>query len=186
MTSHTREKLTVRWAADGAADSFDTDRRPRRKTSLCNAITLLLVITLAFSVLFIAKPLFLGHDKTPTRAPTTIEALKVTKPRQAETTIGPFPLAEYFQVYQPVLAPSGAVDNTLTSDGNVETTTLVESSTSESCSELLMEHVFAFSYGHPFIGKLQSSILRSKSLHRTALTSQDHTNLHHVPSIVSS
>lgn len=186
MTSHTREKLTVRWDADGAADSFDTDQRPRRKTSIWNAITLLLVITLAFSVLFIAKSLLLGHEKTPTRASTTIEALKVTKPRQAETTIGPFPLAEYFQVYQPVLTPSGAVDDTLTSDGNVETTTLVESSMSESCSELLMEHVFAFSYGHPFVGKLQSSVRRSMRRHRTALTSQAHTNLHHVPLTVSS
>ena len=35
-----------------------------------------------------------------------------------------------FQVYQPVLTPEPA-----------------------KCTQLLMEHVFAFSYGHPFVGK---------------------------------
>lgn len=43
----------------------------------------------------------------------------------------PAPLAPYFQVYEPIFTPAAA---------------------SQNCAQLLMEHVFAFSYRHPFVG----------------------------------
>ena len=45
-----------------------------------------------------------------------------------------------FQVYEPVLTPTGAAGE---------------------CSQLLMEHVFAFSYGRPFVGIIGLEILRT-------------------------
>ncbi|TVY86261.1 Peptide-N4-(N-acetyl-beta-glucosaminyl)asparagine amidase A, partial [Lachnellula willkommii] len=59
---------------------------------------------------------------------------------------------ECFQVYQPVLFPSGAVDETVTSDGSENTTTIAPTTPATSCEVLLMEHSFGFSYGIPFVG----------------------------------
>jgi hypothetical protein len=59
---------------------------------------------------------------------------------------------ECFQVYQPVLFPSGAVDETVTSDGSDNTTTIAPTASASSCEVLLMEHSFGFSYGIPFVG----------------------------------
>jgi len=61
---------------------------------------------------------------------------------------------ECFQVYQPVLFPSGAVDETVTSDGSDNTTTIAPTASASSCEVLLMEHSFGFSYGIPFVGML--------------------------------
>jgi hypothetical protein len=44
---------------------------------------------------------------------------------------------EVFQVYQPVLTPSEATD---------------ETTSSSPCEVLLMQHTFAYSYGQPFVG----------------------------------
>jgi hypothetical protein len=63
---------------------------------------------------------------------------------------------ECFQVYQPVLFPSGAVDETILSDGAENTTTIDSTDSTSSCQVLLMEHSFGFSYGIPFVGKLPS------------------------------
>lgn len=57
-----------------------------------------------------------------------------------------------FQVYQPVLGPSGVVDNTIDGDGSSNTTTINASEHASSCTKLLMEYSFGFSYGHPFVG----------------------------------
>lgn len=62
---------------------------------------------------------------------------------------------ECFQVYQPVLFPSGAVDETVISDGSENTTTIAPTTPASSCEVLLMEHSFGFSYGIPFVGMLQ-------------------------------
>ncbi|KAI1099183.1 hypothetical protein F4804DRAFT_92402 [Jackrogersella minutella] len=58
---------------------------------------------------------------------------------------------ECFQVAQPVLGPDGRVSSrpTLGGDGP---NTAGEGSHIESCSVLLMDHVFGFSYGKPFVG----------------------------------
>ena len=63
------------------------------------------------------------------------------------------PVLEVFQVYQPVLAPSGPTDQTIESDGSSNTTAIVSTEAFASCTQLLMEYSFGFSYGHPFVGK---------------------------------
>lgn len=60
---------------------------------------------------------------------------------------------EVFQVYQPVLTPSGATDDTTTGDGSENTTTIAQSGTASSCEVTLMVHSFGYSYGMPFVGK---------------------------------
>lgn len=56
---------------------------------------------------------------------------------------------EVFQVHQPVLTPSGpTLDDAAASDDD-ETP---GGSAGSSCSVVLMDHVFAFSYGAPFVG----------------------------------
>lgn len=56
---------------------------------------------------------------------------------------------EVFQVHQPVLTPSGpTLDDA--ADGNGDDAS--GGSAGDSCSVVLMEHVFAVSYGAPFIG----------------------------------
>ena len=67
-------------------------------------------------------------------------------------TPSPTSLLEVFQVYQPVLTPQGAVDETTLIDGQDGTSTIASASSSDSCEVLLMEHDFAFSYGMPFVG----------------------------------
>ncbi|KAE8453075.1 hypothetical protein EG329_012262 [Mollisiaceae sp. DMI_Dod_QoI] len=59
---------------------------------------------------------------------------------------------EVFQVYQPVLTPAGATDETISDDGSENTTTIAQSGAIKSCEVVLMVHSFGFSYGLPFIG----------------------------------
>ena len=66
----------------------------------------------------------------------------VPSPLLERQTSGVAPLVD-FQVYEPVLTPSGAAGE---------------------CTQLLMDHVFAYSYGHPFIGILARAIGRSGSV----------------------
>jgi hypothetical protein len=56
---------------------------------------------------------------------------------------------ECLQVAQPVLMPYGAAN----SDGSTGT----KGGSGSSCTVTLMEHIFATSYGAPFVGKLPSS-----------------------------
>lgn len=51
-----------------------------------------------------------------------------------------------FQVHQPVLTPEGATLDSGVSNGQA-------GEVEDSCQVVLMDHVFAYSYGEPFIGK---------------------------------
>ncbi len=62
------------------------------------------------------------------------------------------PILEVFQVYLPVLAPYGITDQTTESNGSSNTTSIGSAETSATCTQLLMEYSFGFSYGHPFVG----------------------------------
>lgn len=62
------------------------------------------------------------------------------------------PFLEVFQVYQPVLTPEGVVDSTINSTGSAETGAIDVSTVATSCSQVLMVHDFAFSFGLPFVG----------------------------------
>jgi len=56
---------------------------------------------------------------------------------------------EVFQVHQPVLTPSGpTLDDAAASDDDGASA----GSAANACSVVLMDHVFAFSYGAPFVG----------------------------------
>ncbi|KAH8785079.1 peptide N-acetyl-beta-D-glucosaminyl asparaginase amidase A-domain-containing protein [Diaporthe sp. PMI_573] len=56
---------------------------------------------------------------------------------------------EVFQVHQPVLTPSGpTLDDAAASDDDEASA----GSAANACSVVLMDHVFAFSYGAPFVG----------------------------------
>ncbi|KAI1136197.1 hypothetical protein F5Y05DRAFT_391926 [Hypoxylon sp. FL0543] len=56
---------------------------------------------------------------------------------------------ECFQVAQPVLGPNGPISQ---STVDIEAEVSREASSNEPCSVLLMDHVFGFSYGNPFVG----------------------------------
>jgi len=64
----------------------------------------------------------------------------------------PSGVLEVFQVYQPVLTPSGVTDGTVLGDGSENTTTIVPTAANDNCELLLMEHSFGYSYGMPFVG----------------------------------
>jgi len=65
---------------------------------------------------------------------------------------------ECFQIAQPVLGPSGPViaDAVVQPEGS--------GLEGEKCEALLMEHVFAWSYGFPFVGKFCTFVLLSLAL----------------------
>ncbi|KAI0842439.1 hypothetical protein F5Y06DRAFT_127636 [Hypoxylon sp. FL0890] len=56
---------------------------------------------------------------------------------------------ECFQVAQPVLGPNGPISQSMVSNEGVTTG---QASPDDPCSVLLMDHVFGFSYGKPFVG----------------------------------
>lgn len=67
-------------------------------------------------------------------------------------TASPSSVLEVFQVYQPVLTPSGIVDGTVLEDGTGNVAPIAQVVAPSSCETLLMDHSFGFSYGKPFIG----------------------------------
>jgi hypothetical protein len=93
-------------------------------------------------------------------APPTFELVKYTAAVSSVSFTTPTPtgVLEVFQVYQPVLTPQGATDETVLNDGVENTTTIAAATSSSSCEVLLMDHVFAYSYGIPFVGMFHSII----------------------------
>jgi hypothetical protein len=101
--------------------------------------------------------------------------------REASTTTtsptGLPTVMECFQVAQPVLTPKGASHQLTTNDGSTNA-----ADSGSACTVLLMDHVFAFSYGLPFVGELAScfafsrfsfvSHMLSRELHATQLQVQ--------------
>lgn len=67
------------------------------------------------------------------------------------------PFQEVFQVYQPVLTPQGVIDSTINSTGSSETSLIDATTVATSCSQVLMVHDFAFSFGLPFVGMFPTS-----------------------------
>jgi hypothetical protein len=60
---------------------------------------------------------------------------------------------EVFQVYQPVLTPSGVTDEATSDSGSENTTIIASSQAASSCQVTLMVHTFAYSYGLPYVGE---------------------------------
>ncbi|KAI9735694.1 MAG: hypothetical protein M1818_006302 [Claussenomyces sp. TS43310] len=63
----------------------------------------------------------------------------------------PTPLLEVFQVYPPVLSPSGLVVQTIDDEGLSNTTVITQTAADANCDVSLMEYSFGFSYGQPFV-----------------------------------
>jgi hypothetical protein len=100
---------------------------------------------------------------------STLEAsgfglVKYAAPAPAATSS----VLEVFQVYQPVLTPSGVTGETTLGDGSENTTTIASVASGSYCEVVLMEHTFANSYGQPFVG-MQCSI----SIFHTANPNRD-------------
>jgi hypothetical protein len=93
------------------------------------------------------------HDCLPTKKlqqeDLVSSTFRLVKDAVSASTSG---VTEDFQVYQPVFTPSGATDETTLPNGSENTTTVAQTNTTSSCQVLLMQHVFAFSYGLPFVG----------------------------------
>ena len=87
----------------------------------------------------------------PETHPAAYEHLVKYTAAASSATPTPTGVLEVFQVYQPVLTPQGATDETVLSDGQENTTSIAPASSS-SCEVLLMDHIFAYSYGIPFVG----------------------------------
>jgi hypothetical protein len=88
----------------------------------------------------------------------TFDLVKYAVPAPSASASAPAVL-EVFQVYQPVLTPSGATDETILGNGAENTTTIAQAAASSSCEILLMDHSFGYSYGVPFVGKFEKSFI---------------------------
>lgn len=82
-----------------------------------------------------------------------------------------------------MLTPSGATDETTSSDGSELTEVIgAAATTASSCEVLLMEYSFGYSYGVPFVGKLGNH----NNLHvHSANLSQQISHHQHASSIES-
>ncbi|KAI1468016.1 peptide-N4-(N-acetyl-beta-glucosaminyl)asparagine amidase A [Daldinia caldariorum] len=116
----------------------DIRSRSRSRFKLISALSTLLLLAWYIKLNFEQCPSLLDL-KQVTRSELEPQVSRVI-PAEAQTKA---PL-ECFEVAQPVLTPGGPSGNGLTRIDNV--------SQDNSCSVLLMEHVFAFSYGTPFVG----------------------------------
>ncbi|KAI1372884.1 hypothetical protein F4677DRAFT_448918 [Hypoxylon crocopeplum] len=84
------------------------------------------------------------------RAPPTLRQAIRSEPEQPQASPTTASAAlECFQVAQPILGVDGPSSQSTVANG---TTSAEGNSVDESCSVLLMEHVFGFSYGIPFVG----------------------------------
>lgn len=123
----------------------------------------------------VLAPIFIGcciglgwllTDCTPAKVLEQVETQPATYEhlvKYAAAASSPVPtptgVLDVFQVYQPVLAPNGAVDETVLSDGQENTTNIASTSPSSSCEVLLMKYDFAYSYGTPFVGMYSVTIV---------------------------
>jgi hypothetical protein len=86
------------------------------------------------------------------------EATPAIKYERADTTTSAASTAtlEVFAVYPPVLGPDGVLDSTGTEQGTSNTTTISPTEAENSCTVILMDYSFGYSYGEPFIGEFQA------------------------------
>lgn len=91
-------------------------------------------------------------DISPTR-PIGLSAIadRTAPFRRQTTTPANKTVLECFQVHQPVLTPQGATTDDSTGGAVALGSGSNSSSTGSSCTVLLMDYVFAYSYGTPFI-----------------------------------
>lgn len=75
-------------------------------------------------------------------------------------TPSPTGVLDVFQVYQPVISPSGATAEITMENGSENTSSISPTTTLQSCQLLLMDHSFGNSYGMPFVGTYYPQVTR--------------------------
>lgn len=126
----------------------------RRRSSWNNTAMKVLAITLigcCFGLVWVALTECAPGSQD---MPTTIAESHLEKYDAPPIPSATPSVLEVFQVYQPVLTPEGLTDETIPSDDAEHKASLASASSGVSCQVLLMDHVFAFSYGQPFVGML--------------------------------
>lgn len=114
---------------------------------------LFVALIIVFIVLFRDCPQDEPEFKPVTRTTTAARLWKNAATPSSTPTPLPSGVLECFQVHQPVLTPSGLTDDRVSSDGSSGTTSVIAPTDPKpSCSLLLMQHSFAYSYGIPFVG----------------------------------
>lgn len=133
--------------------------QPARSIKSWSRNTFFLVLVLIFGYLVYLKSTFdeseviekvLDFEKPAFDLVKDGEPTLTSIPLTSATPQSPF--LEVFQVYQPVLTPEGVIDNTINSTGSAETGIIDATTVATSCSQVLMVHDFAFSFGLPFVG----------------------------------
>jgi hypothetical protein len=138
--------------------------RPRGSGSTVNRTKIILSALLGTSIALIwlfrnCFPLNTWEDDAVPAATLSTAALVKDAVPVSSPTVSPTGVLECFQVYQPVLTQSGATDETVLNDGSESTAVIAPAVSANSCQILLMEHSFGFSYGMPFVGMCQISLL---------------------------
>lgn len=137
-------------------------RIERLRCHKCSLTVRVLLILVCFATLGLVARVFLFCSVHPAatgvrlesrgqNAHPVVEEILISHAKPSSS-----PVLEVFQVYQPVLTPSGPTDETSNSNGSSNTTAIGSTETFAGCTQLLMEYSFGFSYGHPFVGMFPS------------------------------
>lgn len=134
-------------------DILPSARRPSRTRWLLSLLLSLLLVLGLFLV--VSSRGFVSYwrprptlQPTPTATSVVHETASFKRDVATASATAAAQVLENFQVAQPVLMPEGAT----ASDGQTATST--KNGSSSPCSVVLMDYVFANSYGAPFIGEL--------------------------------
>lgn len=131
---------------------IDEYRDRKLASSLRSKLSLLILLGLAIaSVSLVWNTLDVSEWDDEEPSLVLFELVKHAVPSSAAMSAAA--VLEDFQVYQPVLTPSGATDETVLGNGSENTTIIGQTASVSSCEVLLMEHSFGYSYGIPFVGK---------------------------------
>lgn len=107
-----------------------------------------------------------GRSKSGTATPV----IRGLRSATTTTTAATATVLDVFQVHQPVLTPDGATLDSAKSIGGA------------ACQVLLMDHVFAYSYGEPYVGTYEPP---SCDFNRVVMVSLSHPSPPRVPSMLT-
>jgi hypothetical protein len=143
----------------------ETSTAPRKSVSLSDKLKLAVLAILGCCIPLIWALngcMSAGNVQGDEISSANFDLVKDAVPAPSAPASAPAVL-EVFQVYQPVLTPSGATDETILGNGAENTTTIAQAAASSSCEVLLMDHSFGYSYGVPFVGKFEKSFIYNLS-----------------------
>ena len=137
----------------GKAENMIDSRKRLLSDGRLKPVLLFTILVSCLPLLWLASSYLPPNERQGGIDSISLDIVRHAVPASSASTQTPT-VQEDFQVYQPVLTPSGTVDETVLANGVENTTTIAESPASTSCEVLLMEHSFGNSYGSPFVGKL--------------------------------